>query len=537
MLRRGGRRREEGFADPGRFLYKLPVMSMTKAAAKKEALEILHALVEQSKTARLTAEQEEEAAARMKELLALGRASIAEAVEAMLALQWNVGVAAVTALWPEMKPLARKAFLTALAAHKTDGGKRLRLSLARGLFVMEPEAAAEMAVEVCAEMRAEGPLAGKDRMIFSNVLIGKGKPWLQHFPLAEWKPAQGEALVTCAVETCFGAPCAPFTQISLLRWLADARRLAALPEEMLAGIARVVKRWTPRFRRELQNEVAELPPVLAEAVALPASQRRGERAEPPGESHAPDAGPVPDAESAAGNVSDAGESEERDEETRTPEEDENGEPRAQEQEPRETRQYPPYVPRSQPSAPPPPPISARPARRERGGVPGEGVFDLTLALRQIEAHVTGLRRELRDVQNTARQQREERPSPSRGRRGYRGDAESAPAASSAELEELRRHNAQLEETAAELRRQLEELANDHEDHATAMGAHGGEPAPASEVEQLKVLLGIKLRELFAEFQTLRSEPADDVLRQHYGDMLAEVFEVLAKQGVPLSDVS
>lgn len=492
-------------------------MSKTKAAVKKETLEALHGLVDLAKAGRLTPAQEDEAAARIKEMLAFGRTAISEAVEAMLSLQWNVGVSAIVSHWPELKPLVRKALLIALAQQKTNGAKRLRLSLARGIFAQDPEAAAKMTAEVCEEMRAEGPITGKDRMIFSNVLIGKGKPWLLHFPLAEWKPEQADAVLACAVDTCFGAPCAPFTQINLLQWAAEAGRLATLPEAMLAVVVKTVERWTPRFRKELKNAVAELPGPLADAVAAPVSgQRRAEKTE--------DA-PPPERT--------------QDRQLEPPENDPTPSAEREEMEDAEQRpapaQYPPYVSHTQPSSPPPQQQQSRPTRRGANVSTGESAFDLTQALRQIEAHVTGLRRELRDAQTSLRnQQREERPA-ARGRSDRRGYRETAEPASSAELEELRRHNSQLEETATELRRQLEDLANDHEDHATAMGAHGGEPAPENEAEKLKALLGIKLRDLFAEFQTLRTEPADDVLRQHYGDMLAEVFEVLAKQDVPLSE--
>lgn len=530
-MRPGGSAREEGFAESFCFLYNVLSMSKTKAAVKKETLETLHALVEAAKTARLAPDQEDAAVQCIKDLLVLGRASIAEAVQAMLALQWNVGVAAVTGLWPDMKPLGRKALLTTLAAQKSDSGKRLRLSIARGIFPQDAGIAAQMAAGVCEEMRAEGQLTGRDRMIFSNVFIGKGKPWLLHFSLAEWQPEQADALLACAVDTCFGAPCAPFTQIGLLKWIAEAGRLATLPEETLGAIAKVVKRWTPRFRKELRAAVAELPEPLAEAAAAPAAEAVESAGAEPG-----DAAPAAEAseEERQEAPAEAGAPSEE-----AGNEEDSREADSEEKRPGETRaQYPPYVSRTQPApgAQQQPQQAAQPQARpsRRGGGAAEGAFDLTQALRQIEGHVAGLRRELREAQTALRhQQREDRPS-QRGRGDRRGFQENAGTLSPEEIEELRRHNAQLEETTAELRRQLEDLANDHEDHATAMGAHGGEAAPESEAAQLKALLGIKLRELFAEFQTLRAEPADDVLRQHYGDMLAEVFEVLAKQGVPLA---
>src|SRR5205823_14098313 len=94
------------------------------------------------------------------------------------------------------------------------------------------------------------------------------------------------------------------------------------------------------------------------------------------------------------------------------------------------------------------------------------------------------------------------------------------------------HNKKLDQTVDELRQQLEKLARHHEDQDTAMQAHSEERIE-NETEQFKRLLGIKLRDSFAEFQSLRTQSADDVIRQHFGDMLADVFEALEKQGIPL----
>lgn len=545
----------------GLFRYNPPAMTTTAKPARQksdpEKSERLKMLVEGAKTARLSPAEEDEATQCLREQLETGRAGVPDAVEAILVLPWSVGVSAVGAAWPELKPTARKLLLAALEEQKSEAAKRVRLSLARGLFPQDAGTAAALALAVCAEMRAEGAaLSAKDRQTFGNVLIGKGKPWLQHFPVAEWKPEEADLFIACAVETCFAGPCAPFTQLALLSWIAKAGRLNALSEESLHTVATAIKRWNPRFRKQLRAELPEPPAPIAEAlgpqtsgatadearVVAPAAETRSQE-----EMEREDAADAEDAEDAAtaGSESAAeepaasGETADTASDTFAAVADEDAAAAAttaaeptREVETREDR-------RSQPAQSPRGSGGQQPSRgaSQTSGSPGGG-FDLHRTLRQIEAHVTDLRKQLHASQSALRQARDERGS--RGRAGDRRggarerDRETGGAAPAAvDVEELQRHNRQLEQTVADLRQQLEEIASDHEDQATAMRAHGGEPATESEAEQFKVLLGIKLRELYAEFRTLRSEPADDVLRQHYGDMLAAVFEILLRQDVPI----
>jgi len=512
-----------------------------------EATEQLKTLLESAKTARLSPAQEDEAAQQIKTLLAAGRAAFSDAVEAMLALPWNVGVSAVAAQWPEIKPTARKQLFAALAEQKSDNAKRLRLSLARGLFALDPEAAAQLAAETCAEMRGaeQQPLTQKDRQIFSNVLIGKGKPWLLHFPLADWKKEDAEQLVACAVESCFGGPCLPFTQITLLKWAAENGRLDSLPQPALDLISKAVKRWNPRLRKQLRVEAPKLPAPIAELVK-PAQQIQPS-AHPDEPAIAPESREEQQAPAENRGEFQSEKSEEISPETepeKKPDEPEKSTPQLQRQQPQPSqtlRQQRPFAPQPQ---------QQQQRRGARSASPREaratetGAFDLHQALRQIETHVAGLRRELFETQTVLRR-RDEKSSQSRGahHQPQHFARSAAPEISATEIDELRRHNARLEETVADLRQQLEELASDHEDLAAARGAHAAHdareseqpPPEKNETEQFKTLLSIKLRDLFAEFKALRAEPLDDVIRQHFGEMLEEVFNVLAKQGVALSE--
>src|SRR5207249_4531015 len=91
-------------------------------------------------------------------------------------------------------------------------------------------------------------------------------------------------------------------------------------------------------------------------------------------------------------------------------------------------------------------------------------------------------------------------------------------------ESLRRHNVQLQETVEDLRRQLEELASDHEDRASVLDG-------SDELQQFKTLLGVKLGQDFSDFETLRDEPATEVVRRHLRDLLDHIFKVLNAEGV------
>ncbi len=190
-----------------------------------------------------------------------------------------------------------------------------------------------------------------------------------------------------------------------------------------------------------------------------------------------------------------------------------------------------------PSAPVEEPAAVeRPARREpRKPEPRapaqrtEGRFDLRQTLRQIEAHVDSLTRELQQAKSADR--RDDFDRSRRRSRSARQDGEPG-TITSEEQEALQRHNQRLEERLAELQHQLEEITSHHEDVAASRMAAGEAADPGAE---LKALLGLKLRGDFEEFQALRGESATEVLRQHYREMLDHVFTILQGEGVELTD--
>jgi len=242
---------------------------MTTENAEPNQIELtVHPVTMPSKPLRLTPEQETEAIEQLKKLLTGGKAGIANAVETIIHHPWIVGVEAITQSWSEMKSTARKHLLTGLASHQTEQGHRFRMSLGRGLLTHDAVTSLKLFEAVCAEMldTETGEPSQKDRQIFANVLIGKGKPWLLHLPLADLKPIGADKIIRCALTTCFSGPCPPLTQLSVLRWIAAADKLTKLPEASLALIAKALKRWHPKLQAELKKEIPQLPAPIEEAL-------------------------------------------------------------------------------------------------------------------------------------------------------------------------------------------------------------------------------------------------------------------------------
>lgn len=448
--------------------------------------EQLSALAEAAKKARLSPADEEKAKQLLKQWLTTARAGTPGSIETMLGLPWSIGVKAVAEVWPELKVTARRQFLALLAEQTSDTGKRLRLSLARGILDQDPKIAAKLAVAVCAEMQAaENGFSSKDRQVFANVLIGKGKPWLLHLPIADWKPAEANVLIQCAVVA--GLQSSPFTQLSIVRWIAEAGRLAKLPAESVEVIAHAVKRWQPKWQKELKEAVADLPGPIVEALAQPAS--------PPPQPVRPVQAPTP---------------------APRPVEPKRASAPAPKPEPRPSRERQPQMSSQQPR------VSQPPGPRQRETTPSAASsFDLTRTLRDIESHVGRLRAELHQAQ-TALKRREE------GTNRNRAAARPEEVLTTEDVDALRRHNVQLQETVADLRQQLEDLAGDHEDRAASL-------QEGDELRQFKALLGIKLQTEYTEFKALRRESPTEVVRKHFRDLLDQIFEVLQAEGVVLKE--
>ena len=241
-------------------------------------LDTLAQLAEASKKQRLPAPEEERAAGLMKDLLISGRAGIAAALAPLVALPWAVGVNAVNAAWPTLTVPKRRDLLAGLAKDSSEPGRRLRLSLARAIFKLEPAAGLKLAAATAADLKdpETGIISSKSRQTFFNVFVGKGKPWLLPLPLADLKSVEADSLVHCAIET---FPfCLPLSQLSILRWTNAAGRLKKISPADLAIAAKAVSRWNAKLQRQLKAEVQELPEEIVavlkpDVVAGPAETR------------------------------------------------------------------------------------------------------------------------------------------------------------------------------------------------------------------------------------------------------------------------
>jgi hypothetical protein len=450
--------------------------------------EQLQAIVDAAKSARLSPADEENAVALLKQTIAGGPKALPATLDALLMLPWSAGVKAVTEAWPETKPAGRTRLLNGLAKIDSDASRRIRLSLARGMHAQDAASALKLIVSVCEAMGgAQGGSSTKDRQIFANVMLGKARPWLMNIPMAEMKPAEAHKLITPALESCQQAPI--FTQIWVLRWICEAEKFDTLPPEHIDSIGKSINRWQPRWRKELRKIIPKLPESL-EAVLVDS------QSPPPGAPPAPQPAGEPEAA-----PSDAMEepAEPADDEEPQPPEARYPEPR----EPREPRQARPPEPQQRPSR-----------ERERDRDRQQSPFDLARSLREIETYVVRLRSELQQAQLAARRRE---PAPERQR--------SRPAPGSAEeMEELRRHNHQLDEQNQELRQRIEELTSDHEDRAATIEI-------SDSLEQFKTFLGLKLKEDYADYTAISRESLNEVVRRHAHEILGRIFAILQAEGV------
>ena len=462
----------------------------------------LQAILDAAKTARPSPAEEERAVQLLKETITGGPKALPATLDAILSLSWSAAVKAVTEAWPETKPAGRARLLTGLAKIDTDVSRRVRLSLARGLHAQDAASALKLIVSVCEAMGgAQGGSTTKDRQIFANVMLGKARPWLMNVPLTEMKLAEAHKLITPALESCQQAPI--FTQIWVLRWICDGEKFDVLPPEHVESIGKSIKRWQSRWQKELRKIIPQLPEPLA--AALGDARGRAPAADEPREAQgAPEGTESTEAHAVEAEVAPAVEAT-----VEAPSEP------VEEESVADTLMQLARAPEPQ----------RRPRERERDrdrdrdrdrSQSGTAPFDLNRSLCDIEAYVSRLRSEVQQAQQAAR-----RREPVSDR--HRGRSVQAPA-SSEELDDLRRHNLQLEEQNRELRQRIEELTSDHEDRAATLEI-------SDALEQFKTFLGLKLKEDFADYNAISREALNEVVRRHAHEILGRIFEVLQAEGV------
>ena len=490
------------------------------------AKDTLTALAARAEKGRLSAAEEVQAAQAIKECLLDGRAGVTFVIELLPKFAWMVAVNGVAAAWPELTAGFRTQLLSGLSKDEADSARRLRLSLSRGLFKLDVPSATKLAVNVARDLRDKesGALSAKDAQMFASVFIGRAKPWLAGFTLADFKPADADALVHCALLTVFTMPHPPVTQLGVLKWAADAGRLEKLHELVLEAVKNGLSRWTAKWQNALRREVTGLPEEITAVLAAPAPE--------PEEN-------VPANQGARDEHANA-DAENREADDDPEEDDEDLEEGA----PKKQRQYPVYVSKTMPPREDAPAAQAprepreprdprEPAQREQSPRPprgGQSAANLNVSesLRLIDAHVAYLRNELKAAQNKFK----DRDSDRRARRPERSSApviEGEPTS-----EELARLNLQLESRNAELQQRIDDLTADSEDRAASSGIVTDQPVDPDAA--LRALLALKLQEDYEDFQALERETNDVVVQAHYRTLLRHIFEVLTQEGVGFKDL-
>lgn len=526
----------------------------------------LEDFAQRSRKNRLSPEEESEAATLLSQLLLGGRADVNRALQSILILPWTVSSQGTTRSWPEMKPTFRSQLLAGLAKTPGESAARVRFSLARGLFKVDPAAALKLILLTLKVLRNKesGLLEGRGANILCNVLIGRGKAWLLQLPLDQLKPVETDLLVSSALHGAFHAPQPPLTQIGLLRWAAAAERLSKLPPALDQLVLRNISRWSHKWQSVLRKEVNTLPESWLTQFKIASQAKTSPPGSSPSEGHRENrksdadedasipprpreilepllpfpeseeeelatphterkrqrpARPLPqnDEESAGDADRESGNSGEGSEEEREAHEQEDSEETAPEEPqtpayPAKTGPRPVYEPRDAH-------YSNRTATPNRRNAP----FNLQESLRQIENHVQGLKSELAVAQRQLRLREEDKRT--------RRIEKPAPIPGEPSLDELNRLNQQLEFRNTELCTRIEELTADSEMRAASRNLIEENEASPDAAAQLRVLLGLKLREDFEDFQALEQEKKDLVVQQHYRSLLRHIFEVLTAEGV------
>ncbi len=489
--------------------------SQAEQAVPSTAGDSLSEIATRAQSGRLSPAEEERGASLIKEALLAGKTAVTDVVEILPQLPWIVGVSGVGGVWSEMKAAAKTLLIKSLTENQSDAARRLRLSLARGLFKQDVPIALKIAAGVAKEMwdKESGAVSPRSAQIFSNVLIGKAKPWVAQLPLAELKPAEADALVHCALLTVFTLPHPPVAQLGIMKWAAEAGRLAKVQEPALGAVLNGLSRWSAKWQAALRRETKELPEVFAGRLRPTEAERAPETA--------PETAGSPAAEQSPADFDEQGR-------------DVRNDPPDSDAAPESVKKVRPiYEPRPQRSAPPP--EAPRESRRERpvyqarNAPDGASNFNLSETLRQIEAHVASLRAEVSAGQAKLRQKEDD---PRKSRRSQERTGIIIEGDRSAE--ELARLNVQLEGRISELQQRIQDLLGDGEDRAASLGAQSGTSAPDSD-SQLRALLALKLQENFADFCALEKASPAAVVQQHYKSLLQNVFDVLRHEGVLLKE--
>ena len=222
----------------------------------------LRAVIESSRTGRLSPADEQKGASLFKELVTSGGKPLSSALELLGDLPWFVPVNGTLEAWPQLTPAKQRAFFAALKPLASEASRRMRLSIARGLHKLDPTSALKLIVATLQSLRTETGLDLKDRQIFYSVLIGKNKPWLLQLDLKTLKPAEAELVALTAIECVVGAN--PPAAVAVIQWAKPFQPLITLPESLQEELGKTFRKWSSRWQKQLAD--ADLPPILNEIL-------------------------------------------------------------------------------------------------------------------------------------------------------------------------------------------------------------------------------------------------------------------------------
>jgi hypothetical protein len=455
----------------------------------------LRTLIETTRAGRLTQADEQKGAALFKELVATGGKALSGALDLIGDLPWFIPVNGTMEGWPELSPAKQRNFLSALKPLESEAARRMRLSIARGLYRVDPASALKLLIASLLAIRTENGFEARDRQVFANVLIGKNKPWLVQIDLKSLKPAEAKLLALAAIESSAGAN--PPAAMAVIQWAREQQTLTDLPESIQQDLAKNFRKWSTRWQKELASE--ELPPLIDEAIKAKLAKALPEN---PPEQKAEQAHPVSNRDDEIVSQSAP---------PRLPGRNEQKQQR--------------HGPKGQPTREIHTKQNAsqrnRPERSDnRLQQEARRAPEISDLLRQIDLQFQELRSELRATRNQAKQSA---PPPR--------TTETASVGHTREIAKLREENAQLADAIRQLQDTLSQLATDDFDEAVSRKADSNAPV-TDPLEQYKSLLTLRLREQIVNFQELNPHRHVDGLPL----LLDNILRTLHENGIDLTDI-
>lgn len=414
-----------------------------------------------------------------------GGKPLSNALELLGDLPWFVPVNGALEAWPQLTPAKQRSFFAALKPLESEASRRMRLSIARGLYKLDPTSALKLIVATLQSLRTESGLDPKHRQIFYSVLIGKNKPWLLQLDLKSLKPPEAELLALTAIECVIGAN--PPAAVAVIQWAKPFQPLKTIPEPLQQELGKALGKWSSRWQKQLAEE--DMPPFLNEILHAKLVRPKGDHPDSPATAPAPQPTaqePVPHSH----------------QQNRRQPQHQRG--KSQAIGPGENRHQRAH--RQRLEQPPPHPQK-----------PGADLPDL---LKQIQGQFENLREELQAARNQIRQSYQ----PAKQEEGQAIETNK-------EVGKLREENSRLTETVSALRETLSELASENFDVAVSRRADTGAPV-TDPVEQYKSLLTLRIREQIVNFHTLNRENNVDGLPL----LLDNILRTLQESGIDLENI-